>query len=296
MRKALTSVIALAVVAAGAGWILTAPDHVEPEDFAGLTGDAARGEAIFYAGGCASCHSAPGAEGEDKLLLVGGRAFETQFGTFYAPNISPDEEAGIGAWTELELADAMIKGTSPSGQHYYPAFPYSSYARARPEDVVDLHAYLQTLPAADTPNRDHDVGFPFNIRRALGVWKLLFFREDYQMEVVDSDTLARGRYLVEALGHCAECHTPRNALGGMDRARWLGGAENPSGQGSIPNITSGALDWSEADIAEYLSSGFTPDFDVVGGEMADVVANTSQLTDDDRLAIARYLKTVPAVE
>ena len=296
MRKALTSVIALAVVAAGAGWILTAPDHVEPEDFAGLTGDAARGEAIFYAGGCASCHSAPGAEGEDKLLLVGGRAFETQFGTFYAPNISPDEEAGIGAWTELELADAMIKGTSPSGQHYYPAFPYSSYARARPEDVVDLHAYLQTLPAADTPNRDHDVGFPFNIRRALGAWKLLFFREDYQMEVVDSDTLARGRYLVEALGHCAECHTPRNALGGMDRARWLGGAENPSGQGSIPNITSGALDWSEADIAEYLSSGFTPDFDVVGGEMADVVANTSQLTDDDRLAIARYLKTVPAVE
>ena len=296
MRKALTSVIALAVVAAGAGWYLTAPDHVDPEDFTGLTGDAARGEAIFYAGGCAACHSAPGAEGEDKLLLVGGRAFETQFGTFYAPNISPDEEAGIGAWTELELADAMIKGTSPSGQHYYPAFPYSSYVRARPEDVVDLHAYLQTLPAADTPSRDHDVGFPFNIRRALGAWKLLFFREDYQMEVVDSDSLARGRYLVEALGHCAECHTPRNALGGMDRSRWLGGAENPSGQGSIPNITSGALDWSEADIAEYLSSGFTPDFDVVGGEMADVVANTSQLTDDDRLAIARYLKTVPAVE
>ncbi|PJE29299.1 Fructose dehydrogenase cytochrome subunit precursor [Pseudooceanicola marinus] len=296
MRKALTSVIALAVVAAGAGWFLTAPDHVDPEDFAGLTGDAGRGEAIFYAGGCAACHSAPGAEGEDKLLLVGGRAFETQFGTFYAPNISPDEEAGIGAWTELELADAMIKGTSPSGQHYYPAFPYSSYARARPEDVVDLHAYLQTLPAADTPSRDHDVGFPFNIRRALGAWKLLFFREDYQMEVVDSDSLARGRYLVEALGHCAECHTPRNALGGMDRSRWLGGAENPSGQGSIPNITSGALDWSEADIAEYLSSGFTPDFDVVGGEMADVVANTSQLTADDRLAIARYLKTVPAVE
>lgn len=296
MPKALTSIVLLAAVAAGAGWWLTAPDHVDPEEFAGLTGDATRGSAVFHAGGCASCHSAPGAEGEDKLLLVGGRAFETQFGTFYAPNITPDEGAGLGSWTELDLANAMMKGTSPAGQHYYPAFPYTSYVKARPQDVVDLYAYMQTLPAADTPSRDHEVGFPFNIRRSLGGWKLLFFREDYQMEVVDSDPLARGRYLVEALGHCAECHTPRNALGGMDRDRWLGGAPNPSGQGSIPNITPGGLGWSEEEIAEYLASGFTPDFDVVGGEMADVVANTSQLSDDDRLAIARYLTSVPAVE
>ncbi|WP_010139530.1 cytochrome c [Oceanicola sp. S124] len=296
MRKVLASLVVLILIAAAAGWVLTAPDPLDPEVTAGLTGDPVHGEAIFHAGGCASCHAAPGAEGEDKLILAGGQAFASPFGTFYAPNISTSETAGIGAWTVADLANAMMRGVSPAGQHYYPAFPYTSYAKAQPQDVADLRAFLATLPAAETASRDHDVGFPFNIRRALGGWKLLFFSDDFVMEQVNSDELARGRYLVEALGHCAECHTPRNALGGLDKGRWLGGAANPSGQGTIPNITPGGLGWSADEIAEYLASGFTPDFDVAGGEMAAVIENTSKLAPEDRAAIAAYVSAVPAVE
>ncbi|PJE25677.1 Cytochrome c, mono- and diheme variants [Pseudooceanicola antarcticus] len=296
MRKILASLIVLIIIAAGVGWVLTAPKPLDPSVTAGLTGDPEHGEAIFNAGGCASCHAAPGAEGEARLILAGGKAFPSPFGTFYAPNISTSETAGIGAWTVADLANAMLRGVSPAGQHYYPAFPYGSYAKARPQDVADLRAYLDTLPATETASRDHDVGFPFNIRRSLGGWKLLFFRDEFVMEEVNSEPLARGRYLVEALGHCAECHTPRNALGGLDTSRWLGGAPNPSGQGTIPNITSGGLSWSEDEIAEYLASGFTPDFDVAGGEMAEVVQNTANLSATDRAAIAAYVKAVPAVE
>lgn len=295
MRKVLSYLVLLLIALGAAGWFLTAPSPLSDDVTAGLTGDPAHGKAVFTAGGCASCHSAPGAEGEAKLILAGGRAFPSEFGTFYAPNISASEDAGIGAWTVQDLANAMLRGVSPAGQHYYPAFPYTSYTKAKPQDVADLRAYLETLPADSTPSRDHDVAFPFNIRRAVGVWKILYFRQDFVLQEVDSAELAQGRYLVEALGHCAECHTPRTALGGLNTSRWLGGAPNPSGQGRIPNITSGGLSWSEEEIAEYLSSGFTPDFDVVGGEMADVVANTSQLTDEDRMAIALYLKAVPPV-
>ncbi|MBR9763008.1 MAG: c-type cytochrome [Rhodobacteraceae bacterium] len=296
MRKVLASLIVLILVAAGLAWWLTAPDPLDPEVTARLTGDAEHGAAIFNAGGCASCHAAPGAEGEARLELAGGRAFASPFGTFHAPNISNSDTAGIGAWTTADLANAMMRGVSPAGRHYYPAFPYTSYAKARPQDIADLRAYLATLPASETPSRAHEVGFPFNVRRALGGWKLLFFRDDFVLEEVNSDELARGRYLVEALGHCGECHTPRNGLGGPKRDMWLGGAANPSGEGRIPNITSGGLDWSEGEIAEYLASGFTPDFDVAGGEMAEVVQNTAQLSPSDRAAIAAYLKAVPAVK
>jgi len=190
----------------------------------------------------------------------------------------------------------MRAGVSREGAHYYPAFPFTSYIKAAPQDIVDLHAFLATLPASDVASKPHDVGFPFNVRRLLGGWKMLFLSDEWMLVNAPTDRLERGRYLVEALGHCGECHTPRNELGGWDRSRWLGGAPNPSGKGNIPNITPGGLDWSEGDIAEYLKSGFTPEFDVAGGEMAEVVQNTAHLTDDDRAAIAAYLKAVPAVE
>ncbi|MDP5219020.1 cytochrome c [Ruegeria sp. 2205SS24-7] len=267
---------------------------MDQSELIGVTPDLARGEVVFHAAGCASCHSAPDAVGEDKFILAGGRRFETDFGTFIAPNISRDPDSGIGSWSALDLANALIHGTGPQGQHYFPAFPYTSYANMTTEDIVSLHAFLSTLPAVGTESKAHEVGFPFNVRRGLGGWKLLFMTPGWVVEGDLNDQQIRGRYLVEALGHCGECHTPRNGLGGLKRDLWLAGAPNPSGKGRIPGLTPDQLDWSEADIAEYLKSGFTPDYDSAGGEMAEVIENTSLLTDGDRLAIAAYLKAVPA--
>lgn len=276
--------LGLGVLGAGLAFAVTQPVPIAATVLDGVTGDAARGATMFAAAGCGSCHKA-----ENTEALAGGTGFVSPFGTFYAPNISNDPDHGIGAWSDYDLANAMMAGVSPQGAHYYPAFPYTTYSKMTPQDAVDLIAHLRTLPADATPSRDHDVGFPFNIRRALGGWKLLFASDDYVIQDVATPELERGRYLVEALGHCAECHTPRNALGGLNTGQWLRGAENPSGEGRIPSIHPDDLGWSAQDIAIYLDSGFTPDFDTVGGEMVDVVENISQLPDEDRDAIAAYL-------
>lgn len=290
MRGLLKLLVAAAVVSVATGLWLTAPNRVAPERFANLTGDSIKGEHVFTASGCASCHHVPGAE--DKLTLSGGMAFPSDFGTFYAPNISPDSEQGIGGWTLLELANAVTRGVSPEGQHYYPAFPYNAYNKMMDQDIADLHAYLQTLPASAVPSKPHDVGFPFNIRRSLGGWKFLFFNDQWVIDVPPE--LERGRYLAEAQAHCAECHTPRNILGGLDTGRWMAGAPNPSGKGSIPALTPNKLTWSAEDVAYYLESGFTPDYDSVGGHMAEVVENFSHLSAEDRTAVAAYIKALPA--
>ena len=274
-------------------WVVTRPDRLDAAALEGLSGDPAAGETVFVASGCASCHAAPEAEGEAKLVLAGGQRFPSDFGTFLAPNISPSE-AGLAGWSFAEFANAVTRGVSPEGAHYYPAFPYGAYARMDLQDVADLWAYMQTLPPSDAASLPHEVGFPFNIRRSLGGWKFLFMQDDWVL--ADAAGNERGRYLVEAQAHCGECHTPRNALGGLDRARWLGGAPNPSGRGTVPNITPGGLDWSEADIVEYLTSGFTPEFDTAGGHMVPVVENMARLPEEDRAAIARYLKQVPPVD
>ena len=296
MRKTLTIIGFFAVALAGAGWWITTPERVDAGDYADLIGVPARGAVVFHAGGCASCHSAEGASGDKKLVLSGGRAFVSDFGTFNAPNISADPEHGIGDWSVTDLANAMIHGTSPTGQHYYPAFPYAAYSRVSPQDIADLHAYLITLPADATPDRAHDLAFPFTLRRGLGLWKALYVTDGWQVAGDLTEVEARGRYLAEALGHCAECHTPRGVLGGLDRDRWMAGAPNPSGQGTIPNITPAKLDWSEADLIAYFTSGFTPDYDTAGGSMAAVVESLAQLPDTDRAALAAYLKRLPAVE
>jgi mono/diheme cytochrome c family protein len=283
------------VVAGGAvGWWLTAPDLLPDDYLTAHSGDAAAGESVFIAAGCASCHTAPGAEYvEGPPVLAGGQRFETAFGTFIAPNISTDPDHGIGGWSDQQLVNAIQRGISPGGAHYYPAFPYTAYARATAQDMADLVAYMRTLPAEATPSRPHEVGFPFNIRRSLGGWKMLFADEDWVVTGDLDPRVERGRYLVEALGHCGECHTPRNALGGLDRGNWLTGAENPDGEGRIPGITPAELGWSAPDIAAYLESGFTPDFDTAGGSMVAVIENTSRLPEEDRAAIAAYLTALP---
>lgn len=290
MRTFLIPILGVVAIIGVAGWYLSGPELLPDGALSGIEPDIQRGKWIFFASGCASCHSAPDATGEDKLTLSGGRRFETQFGTFIAPNISSDPEFGIGSWTTVDFANAVIFGTSPNNQHYYPAFPYASYVRMTLEDAVSLHAFMKALPSRQDPSAAHEVGFPFSMRRTLGAWKTLFVNSDWIVEGDLSEQQRHGRYLVEALGHCGECHTQRNPLGGLDYDAWLAGAPNPNGKGSIPAISPDKLDWSEADIAEYLRSGFTPDYDSAGGEMAEVIENTSRLSDTDRAAIAAYLK------
>lgn len=230
-------------------------------------------------------------------MLTGGRAFASPFGTFYAPNISSDPEYGIGKWSSLDLANAMIKGVSPDGQHYYPAFPYTSYARVDLADIVDLHAFLKTLPPSSEIAQAHDLPLPFRFRRGLGLWKRLYLNDE---PIVPTPSgLARGQYLVEGLGHCAECHTPRTVFGGLKTDRWMAGAPLPKSKGRVPNITphaDGLARWSVGDLVEYFDSGFTPDFDSASGVMVDVIENTSHLSIEDRTAIAAYLKSLPPVE
>lgn len=287
----------VAVLAGGSAWILTGGSQLSESDLAvaATDGDATAGELVFWAAGCASCHAAEGATGDAKLVLAGGQRFGSDFGTFVSPNISSDPSAGIGGWSLAQFATALRNGVDPQGRHYYPAFPYTSYIHMTDRDIADLWAFMQTLPADATPSQPHDLSFPFSIRRGVAIWKWMHLNDVFVMQVADTETVARGRYLVEALGHCAECHTPRDAFGGLAKDRWMAGAPNPSGQGQIPNITPAALDWSETDIAYYLATGFTPDFDSAGGHMARVVQNLANLPDSDRQAIAAYLKALPPV-
>jgi mono/diheme cytochrome c family protein len=295
MRR-LRWLVVLGVIGAGVGWYLSRPKPLSEAAVANLTGDAAKGELVFWATGCASCHMADKAEGEAQLVLAGGQRFPSDFGTFIAPNISQDTEHGIGTWSLLDLANAITRGVSPEGEHYYPALPYASYAKMEIQDVADLYAFLKTLPTDPTPSQPHELGFPFNIRQTIGGWKLLFLSDDWALPGNLTPTATRGRYIAEAMAHCGECHTPRNMLGGMDTARWLAGAPNPSGDGRIPNITPGKLGWTAADIVQYLTTGFTPDYDSVGGHMAHVVENMARLPETDRQAVAEYLLAVPSVE
>jgi mono/diheme cytochrome c family protein len=240
----------------------------------------------------------PGTTGEDRLRLAGGLVLKSDFGDFVAPNISPHPTDGIGAWSAADFANAMLRGVSPQGSHYYPAFPYPSFARMTPADVADLWAYLQTLPAAEGRPPLHAIGFPFGFRRGIGLWKLAYLDPAPVVEIDPADpVLARGRHLVEAVGHCGECHTPRNFAGGPDRSRWLAGGPAPEGDGRIPNITPGGDlgRWSPGEIANFLETGITPEFDVVGVAMAEVQRNMSSLPPADRTAIAAYLKVVPPV-
>ncbi len=296
MRRLTGATVLLLGLGGGGYWWLSAPEPLPEGALDGIDGDAERGEAVFWAAGCASCHADAEAEDEERLVLAGGQRFESEFGTFVAPNISPDPEHGIGGWSTDEFANAMLRGISPDGAHYFPAFPYTSYARADPADAVHLKAFMDELPESDRANRRNEVAFPFNIRRNLGIWKRLHLDTDWVIAGDLNEEEERGRYLSEALGHCAECHTPRGALGGLDTGRWMAGAPDPSGDGTIPGLTPAQLDWTQSEIANYLELGFTPDFDTAGGTMRAVVAGLAELDDADREAIAAYVKALPEAE
>ena len=296
LRRILFATLVAATAGFGLYWWLTAVPRVFALTLPASPPSVANGAVIFNAGGCASCHAVPNQP--DRLKLGGGLAIPSPFGTFYAPNISPDPTDGIGRWSESDFINAVMMGVSPAGTHFFPAFPYTSYAHAKAEDVRDLFAYLKTLPPVAGKVRDHDVPFPFNIRRNIGIWKLLFFDDKpFAPDPSRSAAWNRGAYLVNSFGHCAECHSPRNFLGGIIAAQRFAGGPNPEGEGWVPNITEkGLSDWNEKDIAYFLETGQTPDGDSAGGAMTRVIKNTSQLSDQDRTAIADYVKSLPPVE
>lgn len=299
MRRILFVLIGLAAVGAAAFWWLTAPTTLAAVDLPDHTPDLANGETLFWAGGCASCHAAPGAKDDDLLKLGGGAELDSPLGAFTVPNISPDEASGIGGWSTVDFVNALRFGVSPGGEHYYPSFPYASYQHITLEDLIDLKGFLDTLPAVDNRVSAASLPFPFSIRRGIGLWKRLYVNDPgFAADPALSDAENRGAYLVTGPGHCGECHTPRTLFFGMDDSRRLAGGPALEGTGTVPNITPGGKvisDWSASDIAYYLESGFTPDYDVVGGAMAGVQKNWAHVPAVDRDAVAAYLKAIPAL-
>lgn len=296
LRRIFLGSLVAGATALGVFWWLTATPIVLAVTERAHAPDLANGQTTFNAGGCSSCHAVPGQP--DRLRLGGGLAIASPFGTFYAPNISPDPADGVGRWSEAEFVNAVTKGISPAGLHYYPAFPYTSYQHARADDIRDLFAYLKTLAPVSGKVRDHELPFPYNIRRNIGIWKALFMDgKPFVPDPARSASWNRGAYLVNGLGHCAECHSPRNFLGGIVAAQRFAGGPNPEGEGWVPNITQkGLADWSEKDIGYFLETGELPDGDNAGGAMARVIRNASQLSPEDRAAIAEYLKSLPPVD
>jgi mono/diheme cytochrome c family protein len=264
---------------------------------AGADDEVARGEYLFRASLCAVCHTA-----EEGEFLAGGRPISSPFGTFYSTNITPHPEHGIGGWSDEDFLRALREGVSPDGDHYYPAFPYTSYTRLRRDDVLAIKAYLDTVEPAARADREHDLAWYADWRWPLWAWKWLYFDEgEVEPDPQRDEQWNRGAYLAEAAGHCAECHTPRNALGGLrEELRYAGVKEGPEGE-SAPNITPhrkhGIGKWTGRMLSFYLEIGMTPDGDFAGSLMAEVIDDgTGHLTEDDRRAIAAYLLALQPID
>lgn len=265
-------------------WPLPGPVSVSE-----IQGDLKRGAYLARLSGCITCHTSPGAE-----PLSGGAALVSNFGSFYAPNITPDPEAGIGGWTFRQFERAVRQGISPEGEPYYPAFPYEFYATLTDQDMADLWAAIGATPASARPAADHQVGFPFNVRNGIRVWRTFFERPtEYEPDETKSTEWNRGKYLVWGPAHCAACHTPRNLVGGLPVGQVLNGDPAMQGGGSSPAITARALTaqgYTKEGLVEALRTGVTPSGDVFGGSMAEVVhGSTKYLLGQHLQDMATYL-------
>jgi mono/diheme cytochrome c family protein len=304
MRKAIVALGVLAVLGVLGFLVLTSPSayHMLRAQAAtsmdGYKPNPENGRIMFLAGGCSSCHATPNQD--DKQRLGGGYALKSPFGTFHIPNISPHKQDGIGAWSTEDFIRAMQEGASPDGENLYPAFPYTSYQRMKREDLADLFAFLQTLPAVEGKAPPHDLPFPYNIRRGVGLWKLAFLDgKQFTPDPSKSESWNRGAYLVNGPGHCAECHSERSFTGAIIEDRRFAGGPNPEGRGTVPNITpspTGIGGWTQDDLVTLLTTGDTPNFDTVTEPMILVVHNTAQLPESDRRAMAEYLLSLPRKE
>ena len=258
-------------------------------------GDARRGAYLAKAAGCAGCHTEAN---ENATPYAGGRALKTPFGTFYGPNITPHPGAGLGRWNEADFLRALRLGVRPDGAHYFPAFPYPSFTRMTDADMRDLWAYLRTLPPSAHQNQAHALRFPFGWRFLVVAWKWLFFSPGaFAADATRSPLIARGAYIVEALGHCGECHTARNFLGGPKRDRFLAGAAKGPDGDRVPNLTPSRLKkWSDEELKGFLQTGFKPDGDVPAETMGEVIRNTTaELTPGDLAAMIAYLRSLAAL-
>ena len=260
---------------------------------AAAQGDAKRGSYLAKAAGCVGCHTEAK---EGAPAFAGGRALKTPFGTFYGPNITPDPKAGIGKWSEEDFIRAMRHGRRPDGANYFPAFPYTSFTKIRENDLRDLWAYLKSLPPSSQPSRPHQLGFFYRWRFLVTLWKWLYFTPGAFVSIPGAtEAVNRGAYLVQALGHCGECHTPRNFLGGSRSSRYLAGGKVDGKD--VPNLTpAGLKKWSDRDLQQFLVAGMTPDGDFPSETMAEVINNTtSKLTPEDLAAMVAYLRVLPAL-
>ena len=255
-----------------------------------------RGEYLLYAGGCITCHTA---KADDAVPLAGGHKFVTAFGTFYAPNITPDVEAGIGGWSDDDFVRALHEGRKPDGGAYFPAFPFPAFTGMTREDALAIKAFLFTLEPVSQANIPHDLPWFMPAGLAARVWQWLFFDAGrFEAEPDRSDSWNRGAYLVRHLGHCGECHTPRSALGALKRDLEHAGSPTTDFTKKVPNITPDETDgigtWSADETELFLQIGILPNGDFTGGAMSPVIDdNTGRLTDADRQAIVEYLQSRP---
>ena len=258
-----------------------------------------RGRQVFDAASCAVCHTDKENNGEP---LAGGYALKSDFGTFYSPNITPDIETGIGSWSDDDFINALQQGISPQGEHYFPSFPYTAYTKMQREDVLALKAYLFSLQPVKKANREHELAFYMTLVPTARIWKSAYFKPGVYIAVPEQSVeWNRGAYLVQAMGHCTECHTPRKALGVLDQDRAFAGVQQLTGVGTVPNITpdkkTGIGRWSVDDLVYYFETGTTLSGDSSGGKMASIIDNSlSQLSASDRKAIAVYLLSLQPIE
>ncbi len=270
-------------------WMSQGPD-VLARSLSGMTGDVNRGAYVARLSGCIACHTNFETGG---AVLAGGGEIKTEFGSFYAPNITPHPEDGIGRWTRADFSRALTAGVSPEGRHYFPSFPYTFYARLTDQDIVDLWAAIQSVPPVASGPPAHGLRFPFSFHQGVGAWKRMFFEQEELQPASDrSEAWNRGRYLARGPAHCGACHTPRNALGARQKDRRYAGGVGP-GDEKIPAITPEALarrGWTKDDLVFALRSGIMPDGDTFGGSMAEVVQESTQFwSDDDLAALAEYI-------
>ncbi len=279
-------------------WLLSAPQPLTVADLPQHTADLANGEKLYHAAGCRACHKpSSDLKDVDASLPAGGFALKTPVGTFYPPNLTPDAETGLGQWTDLEFVNAVQRGIARNGQHLIPALPYTSYAAMKTEDVLDIRAYLASLPAVASPARDADLPLAFVVRRGIGLWKWIGLdTAKWQPDPAQSEVWNRGAYLVNGPGHCAECHTPRNFAMARDNSKAFQGGPHPEGEGKVPSLRSlvERKRYKDAkDIASALQFGEIMGYDKVSsGGMGQVQQNMSKLPEADLLAIGEYLASL----